>query len=54
VRKSCVHIAHPDGKRVMPFDTYNVLYRDSLESEVLGPLRGEVATRSDLVPLRVR
>ncbi len=42
VRKSCVHIAHPDGKRVMPFDTYNVLYRDGLEREVLAPLRGLV------------
>ncbi len=39
VRKSCVHIAHPDGERVMPFDTYNVLYRDALEREVLVPLR---------------
>ena len=42
VRKSCVHIAHPDGKRVMPFDTYNVLYRDNLERDVLQPLRAEV------------
>jgi uncharacterized radical SAM superfamily Fe-S cluster-containing enzyme len=42
VRKSCVHIAHPDGKRVMPFDTYNVLYRDNLERDVLQPLRDEV------------
>ncbi|MEM1414619.1 MAG: radical SAM protein [Myxococcota bacterium] len=39
VRKSCVHIAHPDGRRVIPFDTYNVLYRDRLEREVLDPLR---------------
>jgi uncharacterized radical SAM superfamily Fe-S cluster-containing enzyme len=39
VRKSCVHIAHPDGKRVMPFDTYNVLYRGELERQVLEPLR---------------
>ncbi len=39
VRKSCVHIAHPDGQRVMPFDTYNVFYRDSLENQVLTPLR---------------
>ncbi|MBX7194074.1 MAG: radical SAM protein [Sandaracinaceae bacterium] len=54
VRKSCVHIAHPDGKRVMPFDTYNVLYRDGLEAEVLGPLRGELPSRSELVSLRVR
>lgn len=42
VRKSCVHIAHPDGKRVMPFDTYNILYRDQLEAEVLAPLRAGV------------
>jgi uncharacterized radical SAM superfamily Fe-S cluster-containing enzyme len=39
VRRSCVHIAHPDGKRVIPFDTYNLLYRDRLEREVLLPLR---------------
>ncbi len=39
VRKTCVHIAHPDGERVMPFDTYNVLYRDALERELLVPLR---------------
>jgi len=26
-----VHIAHPDGKRVIPFDTYNLFYRDDLE-----------------------
>lgn len=39
VRKTCVHIAHPDGKRVIPFDTYNLFYRDQLEEQVLGPLR---------------
>jgi 7,8-dihydro-6-hydroxymethylpterin dimethyltransferase len=39
VRKSCVHIAHPDGKRIMPFDTYNIFYRDELERTVLEPLR---------------
>jgi uncharacterized radical SAM superfamily Fe-S cluster-containing enzyme len=42
VRKSCVHIAHPDGKRLIPFDTYNVLYRDGLEADVLAPLRAEL------------
>ncbi len=26
VKKSCVHIAHEDG-RIIPFDTYNLLYR---------------------------
>ncbi|MBA3687063.1 MAG: radical SAM protein [Planctomycetes bacterium] len=42
VRKSCVHIAHPDGKRMIPFDTYNLFYRDRLEAEVLNPLRREL------------
>jgi len=27
VKKSCVHIAHPDG-RIIPFDTYNLFYRE--------------------------
>ncbi|MFT3787123.1 MAG: radical SAM protein [Tepidisphaeraceae bacterium] len=30
VKKSCVHIAHPDG-RIIPFDTYNLFYRDDRE-----------------------
>ena len=30
---------HPDGKRLIPFDTYNLFYRDDLERTVLGPLR---------------
>ena len=41
IRKSCVHIVHPDGKRVIPFDTYNMFYRDELEQTVLGPIRQE-------------
>jgi 7,8-dihydro-6-hydroxymethylpterin dimethyltransferase len=41
VKKSCVHIAHPDGKRIVPFDTYNLFYRDGLEQRVLEPLRRE-------------
>jgi uncharacterized radical SAM superfamily Fe-S cluster-containing enzyme len=40
VKKTCVHIAHPDG-RIIPFDTYNLFYRDELEKTVLGPLRRE-------------
>jgi uncharacterized radical SAM superfamily Fe-S cluster-containing enzyme len=27
VKKSCVHIAQPDG-RIVPFDTFNLFYRD--------------------------
>jgi uncharacterized radical SAM superfamily Fe-S cluster-containing enzyme len=41
VKKSCVHIAHPDGKRIIPFDTYNLFYRDNLEQTILEPLRRE-------------
>ena len=39
VKKTCVHIAHPDGERLIPFDTYNLFYRDDLESTRLAPLR---------------
>jgi uncharacterized radical SAM superfamily Fe-S cluster-containing enzyme len=45
VKKSCVHIAHPDGKRIIPFDTYNLFYRDDLEQTVLAPLRREREAR---------
>ena len=38
VKKSCIHIVHPDG-RLIPFDTYNLFYRDSLEEQRLTPLR---------------
>jgi len=43
VKKTCIHIVHPDG-RLIPFDTYNMFYRDNLEQTVLGPL---AASRSD-------
>ena len=38
VKKTCVHIVHPDG-RLIPFDTYNLFYRDGLEHTRLAPLR---------------
>jgi hypothetical protein len=38
VKKTCVHIVHPDG-RLIPFDTYNLFYRDGLEQTRLAPLR---------------
>jgi tetraether lipid synthase len=38
VKKTCVHIVHPDG-RLIPFDTYNLFYRDDLEQARLAPLR---------------
>jgi uncharacterized radical SAM superfamily Fe-S cluster-containing enzyme len=40
VKRSCVHIVHPDG-RVIPFDTYNLFYRDGRE-EGLKRLRAEI------------
>jgi 7,8-dihydro-6-hydroxymethylpterin dimethyltransferase len=38
VKKTCVHIVHPDG-RIIPFDTFNMFYRDGRE-EMLRKLRG--------------
>jgi uncharacterized radical SAM superfamily Fe-S cluster-containing enzyme len=43
IKKTCIHIAHPDG-RLIPFDTFNMFYRDELEAARLAPLR-EWATR---------
>ena len=47
VKKSCVHIVHPDG-RIIPFDTYNMFYRDQNEARFLEPAR-----RASIVPLTV-
>jgi len=46
VKKSCVHIVHPDG-RLIPFDTYNLFYRDGLEQSRLASLRGMVKGAAD-------
>jgi uncharacterized radical SAM superfamily Fe-S cluster-containing enzyme len=40
VKKTCIHIVHPDG-RLIPFDTYNLFYRDDLERTRLAPLRNQ-------------
>ncbi|WP_025689767.1 radical SAM protein [Paenibacillus zanthoxyli] len=45
VKKSCVHIAHPDG-RIIPFDTYNLFYRDDKE-QLLEGIRDEITTAWD-------
>jgi uncharacterized radical SAM superfamily Fe-S cluster-containing enzyme len=42
VKKSCVHIAHPDG-RIIPFDTYNLFYRDGKEKLLESIRREELA-----------
>lgn len=39
IRKTCIHIAHPDAERLIPFDTFNMFYRDDLEETRLNPLR---------------
>ncbi len=41
IKKTCIHIAHPDGQRLIPFDTYNMFYRDDLEQTRLAPLRDQ-------------
>jgi len=41
IKKTCIHIAHPDAKRLIPFDTYNMFYRDRLEQTRLAPLRDQ-------------
>lgn len=33
VKRSCIHIAHPDG-RLIPFDTYNLFYRDRKQARL--------------------
>jgi len=43
VKKSCVHIAQPDG-RMIPFDTFNLFYRDGREA-TLQALRANVDAR---------
>jgi uncharacterized radical SAM superfamily Fe-S cluster-containing enzyme len=43
VKKTCVHIVHPDG-RIIPFDTYNLFYRDGQEAK-LDSLRKLTHTR---------
>jgi 7,8-dihydro-6-hydroxymethylpterin dimethyltransferase len=40
VKKSCIHIVHPDG-RIIPFDTFNLFYRDEKEN-LLQQLKNEL------------
>ena len=59
MKKSCVHIAQPDG-RLIPFEAFNLLYRDGraaklaeLRREVLAPFRspGTTPTMMDAEPI---
>jgi 7,8-dihydro-6-hydroxymethylpterin dimethyltransferase len=51
VKKTCIHIAHPDG-RLIPFDTYNLFYRDDLEHTRLAPLRASSPALLSISPGR--
>jgi 7,8-dihydro-6-hydroxymethylpterin dimethyltransferase len=51
LKKTCVHIVHPDG-RLIPFDTYNLFYRDDLERARLAPLRAGPETANARWKLR--
>ena len=42
VKKSCVLIAQPDG-RLIPFETFNMFYRDGLHEQRLAPIRAQIA-----------
>lgn len=49
VKKTCVHIVHPDARRLIPFDTYNLFYRDDLEATRLRPLRARAEAMGAVV-----
>lgn len=38
VKRTCVHIVHPDG-RVIPFDTFNMFYRNNMDVAALAGAR---------------
>jgi uncharacterized radical SAM superfamily Fe-S cluster-containing enzyme len=40
IKKSCVHIVSPDDKKIIPFETMNLFYRDPLKRAYLDKLRG--------------
>jgi len=48
VKKSCVHIAQPDG-RIIPFDTFNLFYRDDRVKQ-LEALRAAVDRGNETIP----
>jgi len=46
VKKSCIHIVHPDG-RIIPFDTYHLFYRDTAAARMPAAV-----SRPELVTIR--
>ncbi|MEM7606161.1 MAG: radical SAM protein [Myxococcota bacterium] len=53
VRKSCVHIAHRDGKRMIPFDTYNLFYREPEQVAQLKKIRRRIGGHAERRSLTV-
>ena len=51
VKKTCVHIAHPDG-RIIPFDTYNLFYRDD-KQHLLDAVRGTTGVATGVAGTRL-
>ena len=49
VKRSCVHFVQSDG-RIIPFDTYNLFYRDELTQTVLEPIRAELEPGKNFPP----
>ena len=45
VKKTCIHIVHPDG-RIIPFDTFNLFYREGREAA----LRAAVSATANSIP----
>jgi uncharacterized radical SAM superfamily Fe-S cluster-containing enzyme len=41
LKKSCIHIAQPDG-RMIPFESYNLFYREPAQRQLLAQLRAEL------------
>ena len=41
IKKSCVHIVSLDDKKIIPFETMNLFYRDPIKRAYLEKLRGE-------------
>lgn len=44
LKKSCIHMARPDG-RMIPFESYNLFYRDGLETGPLAQIRAELSAQ---------
>ena len=52
VKKTCVHIAHPDG-RIIPFDTYNLFYRDGKSGRLAELQAMHDGMRDRLTPISI-